>query len=186
MWFPHHHWMYPLNTAHAQSVAKSCLMKIHFVLFQNTSALPASNNHSAITLSWLRGEQDTKGLFVGGCVAFLSPSSCSVKFSVSLKISLYLSSLRGASPAPSWCSAEWMGSSLSLWAAAILVPWPCCQHRAQQRIRVGWRREVTQFGGSAVNVCDRTCPLSCAGAATGPGPTGLQPCLFSHFMREKQ
>lgn len=116
--------MYPLNTAHAQSVAKSCLMKIHFVLFQNTSALPASNNHSAITLSWLRGEQDTKGLFVGGCVAFLSPSSCSVKFSVSLKISLYLSSLQGASPAPSWCSAGWMGSSLSLWAAAILVPWP--------------------------------------------------------------
>lgn len=59
-------------------------MKIHFVLFQNTtSALTASNNHSAITLSWLRGQQDTKGLFVGGCVTFLSRLSCSVKFSVS-------------------------------------------------------------------------------------------------------
>lgn len=85
-WFPHHHWMYPLSTGHAQSVAKPCLRKIHFVLFQNTtSALTASNNHRAITPSWLRGEQDTKGLFVGGCVAFLSLLNRNVKFSVSLK-----------------------------------------------------------------------------------------------------
>lgn len=51
---------------------------------------------------------------------------------------------------------------------------------------VGLGSDVPEFGSSAVNVCDRNCPLSCAGAATDPGPMGLQPRLPSHFMREKQ
>lgn len=84
MWFPHHHWMYPLDTMCAQSVAKSCVMKIHFVLLQNTtSALTASNNHNAITL--FHGYQENKtqrGFLLGGVGLFLSPLSCSVNFAV--------------------------------------------------------------------------------------------------------
>lgn len=82
------------------------------------------------------------------------------------------------------------GAQQGGWAALCpwwqLPSWWLCQPRAQQRIGMGWRSEVPRFGGSAVNVCDRICPLSCAGAAPAPGPSGLQPRLFSHFMREKQ
>lgn len=53
------------NTGHAQALAKSCVINIHLVLFHSTtSALTASNNHNAIY--FVQGEQDTKGLFVGG------------------------------------------------------------------------------------------------------------------------
>lgn len=182
VWLPHHHWVSPLSTGHAQFVARSCVMKIHFALLQNTRpALTARANPSAIPVSWLWGEQDTKGLFAEGCEGV---------FSSSVKCAVW-----EASPDPPCCSAGWMGSSVPVSSchpggfalAACTEPsrgttgrdWP-------QQGGLDWGCEVPHFGSSAVSDGDRNCPLSCAGAATDPGPKGLQPRLFSHFKREKQ
>lgn len=98
-----------------------------------------------------------------------------------------------------------LGSSAGPWRALILVVYPvCCRHspkpRAQQRnnvrrfARAGWDRgedsavggvRLPQFGDAGVNVGDWTCPLSCAGAATAPGPAGLQPCLCFLTLYER-
>lgn len=151
--------MSPLNTGHAQSVVKSCVVKIHFVLFQNTTSdLTASNNHNAITL--FRGYKENKtqrGFLLGG-VWFSSPLNCSVKFPVSLKPT------RGIS---------WPFLVLSRVDGQLFVSVSSCHpggfafaasrgttcKDSPEQGGVGWGSDVPQFGGSACKCLWQNLPL---------------------------
>lgn len=120
-----------------------------------------------------------RGFLLGG-VDFIR-LSCSVKFTVKFTV-----------PLKPTRSISWPLLALSRVAGQLLVPCPSCQAwpllpvqspAEPQQAKTDWGHSLVALLWMFVT---ELCPLSSAGAATHPGPLGLQPRLSSHCMREKQ
>lgn len=178
----------PWHRTHT-SCGTSCVMKICVVLYLNTiSDLTQNYNHSAITLFHSYKENKTQWGFFLGAWGFLSPLSCNVKFTASLKAPGTCLDPPDSSPAWWIGQPRWLAVILlvSLFAASTVTSGEPrretkCKDLTLRGGTEGWAVVgglwLPQLGGAGGWTRPALLELPRA-----PGPVGLQPCTCSHAL----